>query len=128
MNMTTIRGKLTPANAEVAACPFVRVRLYWSFTQNGLRELVTFGTTWDESGISFNNVTLTAATVQDVEKFVTNLTEIMKTEDAVRLSLTGAFTVEIETNDNRQVFNITVTAGEVTYKEVFQVQDETAAA
>jgi hypothetical protein len=123
MNVMTIRGKLIPSDVEAAACAFVRVRLYWSFTQNGLRELVTYGTAWDETGISFNNVTFFAGTDKDVEKFVNNLNEVMKTEDAVRLGLNGIFNVEVETLDSILTYSVKVTEGKVTYEEVAQGQD-----
>lgn len=117
MSVKTIQGKLFTTNAEAAACPFVRVRLYWSFTQAGLKELVTSGTRWDESGISFYSRTSSEVNLQAVKQFVSNLNEVLKTEDAVRLGLRGAFSVEISTYDNHQIFNVRVADSNATYGE-----------
>lgn len=113
----TIRGRLVPTNAEAAACPFVRVRLYWSFTENGLKQIVTKESKWDGNGITFNNVT-NANGEEDVTEFVTALETVMNTEDAVRLELTGSFTVVIDNDRIPQVFNVTVEGGNVSYEEV----------
>lgn len=116
MATKTIRGKLVPANSEASACAFVRVRLYWSFTENGLKEIVTKDSKWDENGISFHSVT-DATGEEDIIKFVAALENIMKTEDAVRLGLTGYFTVVIEKDGLSQTFKVTITDGNVSCEE-----------
>lgn len=117
MTTKTIRGRLVPSNAEAAACAFVRVRLYWSFTENGLRNLVTSDSKWDENGITFNSVT-PAAGEEDLAKFITELGNVLKTEDAVRLGLAGSFTVVIDREKLSQTFNVTVESGKVSYEEI----------
>jgi hypothetical protein len=117
MNTKTIRGRLVPSNSEASACAFVRVRLYWSFTENGLREIVTKESKWDDEGISFTSVT-SANSAEDLTKFVTALKAVMKTEDAIRLGLTGSFTVTIDEEGITQNFNVTVGDGKVSYEEI----------
>lgn len=118
MATKTVTGTLIPSNNEASACAFVRVRLYWSFTENGLREIVTKESKWDETGISFNSVTSALGSGQDIEKLTTSLEKVMETEDAVRLGFNGGLNVVIDADETSRTFNIIVENGAVHYKEV----------
>lgn len=120
METKTIRGRLVPSNSEAATCPFVRVRLYWSFTENGLREIVTKESKWDDNGINFNSVT--PVTGEDLTKFITALEAVMKTEDAIRLGLSGSFTIMLETGGTMKTFSVTVENGKVSYEETIPLK------
>lgn len=119
-----IEGTLTPSNKSKAADPVIRRNLYNILRENRIREIVVWGTKWEEDGIEFKRSYSVHSGRNDAFKFITALDAVMKSESAKALKLNGRITITLETKEEPIVFRVTVKEGKMSYQEAGYVWSE----
>lgn len=124
MNRKLIQGTLIPSNTEAAASNAVRTQLYRILRENELRQIVLWDTKWEEKGIEFKRSSPVHTGRKDAIKFINALANVMKSEPAIELNLSGHITIVLETGEEPIVIRVTVKEGKVSYQEAGYVWPE----
>lgn len=122
----TIRGTLTPSNAEASKVSWNRQSLYNAFIEHELEELVTNESSrWDEDTLQINSsAPIRIHDHHDIISFIRKLDDVMKTDIAVELCIHGSFTVIADTGKEPLVFKVKVTESSVSYQEASYLWSE----
>ena len=116
--MKVIRGELMPANEDDMNDSWNKISLNQAFDKHGLRYLTLFSCTWTEEGIKFKVLQPVDGPEDNPIKFLNALNEVMKTEAAKRLNLSGQFQLIFDTGTmSPEIVNVTINQGEISYQQ-----------
>ena len=124
MNRKLIQGTLIPSNREAAVSTAIRNKLYRVLRENELRQIVRWDTKWEENGIEFKRSSPVHTGRKDAIKFINALDNVMKSDPAIALNLSGRITVVLETGEEPIVIRVTVKEGSVSYQEAEYIWPE----
>lgn len=122
----TIRGTLTPTNAEGVKVTWNRQSLYHAFLDNELEALVSHESSkWVETSLHINSSSpIRINDHHDILTFIDRLANLMKTDIATDLCMNGSFTVVADTGNEPLVFKVRVNENHVSYQRASYVWSE----